>query len=310
MPHHTSSPSTNQPEDHLTFTKQPATSCKIRKACSALLTKLTNTSNKHPKIAVLRLQGVIGNSSHLKEGLNLEHIRENIDKAFATKNVKAVAIQINSPGGSPVQSELIYHYIRTLSKEKNIPTYSFAEDVAASGGYWLACISDEIYASESSIIGSIGVISSSFGFVEAIKKLGIERRIYAQGKNKSLLDPFKEERKADTDILYAAQKDVHEAFKNMVRSRRTGKIAPEQEEQLFSGEFWSGKTAKTLGLVDDIGNMHEIMKKKYGTEIKFIHICKPKNWLQRKIGLSLQQHFIAQALHTCQERLLWQKYNL
>jgi signal peptide peptidase SppA len=189
------------------------------------LKKIINKIKKpKSKVAVLRLSGVIGSAGMMKKGISLDDLNDDIEKAFELSGVKAVALQINSPGGSPVQSELIYKRIRELSDEKKIPVYSFVEDVAASGGYWLACTGDEIYASESSIVGSIGVISAGFGFVDAIKKLGVERRVYTQGENKSILDPFQKEDPKDIDILMNLQKDVHESFKNLVRSRRDGKI--------------------------------------------------------------------------------------
>ena len=160
-------------------------------------------TNKLPTIAVINLYGVISSGkSFNKSTLSLDSIKSNIDKAFELPQLKAVALAINSPGGSPVQTELIYKYIRRLATEKKISIYSFAEDVAASGGYWLACVGDEIYASSSSIIGSIGVISSGFGFVDVIKKIGIERRIYTQGENKSVLDPFKPEKQSDIKIIH------------------------------------------------------------------------------------------------------------
>lgn len=246
----------------------------------ALIKKIKKSK---PKVAVLRLSGVIGSAGMMKKGLSLEDLNDDIEEAFEVSGLKAVALQINSPGGSPVQSELIYKRIRALSEEKKIPVYSFVEDVAASGGYWLACAGDEIYASDSSIVGSIGVISSGFGFVEAIKKMGIERRVYTQGENKSVLDPFKEENPKDIEILLNLQKDVHEAFKNLVRSRREGKIEKSKEKRLFSGEFWNGVQGKELGLVDEIGDMYSVIQKKYGKKVTFIKISKPKSWIQRKL---------------------------
>jgi signal peptide peptidase SppA len=256
---------------------------KDSKCCFARI--LNKLRDKSDKVSVLRLSGIIGGGGKFKKGLSLEEIEDDIEKAFKVKNLKAVALEINSPGGSPVQSEYIYARIRSFADEKKIPVYSFVEDVAASGGYWLACTGDEIYASSNSIVGSIGVISSGFGFVEAIKKLGVERRVYHQGENKSILDPFRPENPKDIEILMNLQKDVHEEFKNLVRSRRGDKIKKADENQLFSGEFWTGKRGLEFGLVDGIGDLRSVMRKKFGEKIEFEKISAPKGWLKRKLGI-------------------------
>jgi len=239
---------------------------------------------KKKVVSVLRLKGAIGpalGGFSRGAGLSFESIKKDIDKAFAVSGLKAVALVINSSGGSPVQAELIHNYIRRSSKKKEIPVYTFVEDVAASGGYWLACASDEIYASESSIIGSIGVISSGFGLTEAIKKLGIERRVITQGKNKSIYDPFLPVKTEDKNIIEAVQKDIYESFKKLVISRRGAKLAKDHDK-LFSGEFWSGKKGLALGLIDGIGSFYEIMEKKYGGEIDYKFIEKEESWLEKK----------------------------
>ena len=239
---------------------------------------------KKKVVSVLRLKGAIGpalGGFSRGAGLSFESIKKDIDKAFAVSGLKAVALVINSSGGSPVQAELIHNYIRRSSKKKEIPVYTFVEDVAASGGYWLACASDEIYASESSIIGSIGVISSGFGLTEAIKKLGIERRVITQGKNKSIYDPFLPVKTEDKNIIEAVQKDIYESFKKLVISRRGAKLAKDHDK-LFSGEFWSGKKGLALGLIDGIGSFYEIMEKKYGGEIDYKFIEKEESWLGKK----------------------------
>ena len=197
---------------------------------------------KTPIIGVLRLSGVIGQMGALRRGLNLSDYAEAINKVFSIRNVKAVVLIINSPGGSPVQSELIAGRIRVLADEKNIPLIAFAEDVAASGGYWLACAADEIFALDASIIGSIGVVSSGFGFVEMIKRLGIERRDHTVGENKSRLDPFSEELADDIDHLKSIQKDIYSGFIAMVESRRGEKLKGEKS-LIFSGDFWAGSRA-------------------------------------------------------------------
>lgn len=234
-------------------------------------------------VAILRLSGVIGKKS-VKDGLSLESINNSIEKAFKISKLKAVCIIINSPGGSPVQSELIASRIISLSKEKNVPVYSFIEDVGASGGYWLACAGDEIYASRSSIVGSIGVISSSFGFQEAISKLGIERRIYSQGKNKSVLDPFSKEKKEDVEIIRKIQKNIHQHFIDYVKSRRKSRLT-QSDDILFNGEFWSGETALEFGLIDGITDLYTFIKKKFGDKIKIEYITAKQSWLKQKIGV-------------------------
>lgn len=260
-----------------------------------------------PKVAVLKLSGIIGEGGSFKKGLNIDSVNDDIEKAFDVKKAKAVALVINSPGGSPVQSELISKRIRELSAEKKIPVYSFAEDVAASGGYWLLCAGDEMYATHSSLVGSIGVISAGFGFVDAIKKLGIERRVYHQGDNKSILDPFQKQKPADVEILMNAQKDVHEAFKEMVKDRRGSKIKKRDEPKLFSGEFWTGKTAADLGLIDAIGDVRSVMKEKFGNDIEFVKISKPKGWLQKKMS-ACSEDIASSVVKVAHENIMWSKF--
>ncbi|MFV9929594.1 MAG: S49 family peptidase [Rickettsia endosymbiont of Haemaphysalis japonica] len=235
-------------------------------------------------IAVLRLSGVLGKVSTMQSGLTLESLNELIEKAFKIKKLKALCLIINSPGGSPVQSELIAKRIRDLAKENKIKIYSFIEDMAASGGYWLACSGDRIYALPSSVIGSIGVVSSGFGFHEAINKLGIERRVYTAGKNKSVLDPFKPINKDDLKIIKDLQKQVYEHFIEYVKTRRAGKLT-QQDEILFNGEFWAGQTALDYGLIDGIGDMYSVMKEKFGDNIKFKYLCAKQSWLKKKLGM-------------------------
>ena len=191
----------------------------------------------------------------LKPPLTAKGMNDVLERAFSKKGIAAVALVVNSPGGSAVQSALIHSRIRALASEHKLPVYVFCEDVAASGGYWLACAGDEIYADESSIVGSIGVIAAGFGFVEAIAKLGIERRVHTAGENKSILDPFKPEKPEDVERLLDLQADVHGAFKDLVKARRAGKLKGEDGE-LFSGAFWSGRQALARGLIDEIGHLH------------------------------------------------------
>ena len=221
-----------------------------------------------PVVAVLRLSGVIAASSRLHSGLNLATFAPHIEAAFSQRRLKAVALAINSPGGSPAQTSLIFRRIRALAVENDIPVLAFTEDVAASGGYWLACAADEIFADESSIIGSIGVVASSFGFVELMEKFGVERRLHTQGDKKSLMDPFSPEKPADVRRLTALQKDIFEAFKDAVRERR-GKKLTLSERQAFSGEIWTGRKAVEHGLVDGIGDLRSVMRERYGDDVRF-----------------------------------------
>ena len=192
-----------------------------------------------PVVAVVRLAGIIGPSQPLRGGLNLAAVAGPLEAAFSLKGAKAVALIVNSPGGSPVQSSLIYKRIRSLAEEKELPVYAFAEDVAASGGYMIACAADEIYADESSVIGSIGVVSAGFGFTGLIEKLGVERRVHTAGESKAMLDPFQPEKEEDVKRLETLQRDVHENFKKLVRDARGDRLKVD-DPAIFSGEFWAG----------------------------------------------------------------------
>ena len=240
--------------------------------------------NPDPVVSVLRLHGVIGRVGPIGSGgLTQSGLEKTIEKAFSTKRLKAVALSVNSPGGSPVQSSLIAGHIRALSAEKDIPVYAFVEDVAASGGYWLACAADEIFADENSIIGSIGVISSGFGFVEAIKKIGVERRVHSAGKSKAILDPFQLEKPEEVEKLTSLQNEIHESFKNYVNDRRGEKLESESEE-LFEGDIWTGKSAEELGLIDGLGDLRTVMKKRLGEKTKFKLVGNKPSPFKRFLG--------------------------
>ncbi len=255
----------------------------------------------------IRLSGVIGAVGKFKQGLDFVGQKEIIEKAFSIKKSAAIAISINSPGGSPVQSHLIYSYIRKLAKKNNKKVLVFAEDVAASGGYLIACAGDEIYANSSSIVGSIGVIYSSFGLQELIKKAGIQRRIYTAGKNKSTLDPFVEEKKEDIERLKKIQLELHADFIKVVEDSRKNKLKNDGNPELFTGEFWSGSTAKKLGLIDDIGNADDVIKEKYGEDVEIKKLEKQKSWLNKKLsGASESQ--IDNLLNILEEKSIWQRY--
>ena len=256
-------------------------------------------------VAHIKLNGVIGNVGRFKQGLDFSGQEEIIEKAFSLKKAKAVAITINSPGGSPVQSHLIYSFIREQAKKNKMKVFVFAEDVAASGGYLIACAGDEIYANSSSIIGSIGVIYSSFGFTELIKKIGVERRVHTAGKNKSSLDPFQDEKKEDIERLKNIQLDLHKDFIDVVEESRGSKLKKDQLE-LFSGEFWSGSKAKELGLVDGIGNANQILKEKFGEDVVIKKFEKSKSWLSKKLSSSTNQ--MDQFANILEERSIWQRY--
>lgn len=234
-------------------------------------------------IPVVRLGGTImAGGSTLRPNLNLASCAGLLEKAFSIKSAPAVAISVNSPGGSPVQSRLIYKRIRDLAEEKDKKVLIFVEDVAASGGYMIACAGDEIIADPSSIVGSIGVISAGFGFTGLIEKMGVERRVYTSGKNKSTLDPFKPEVKQDIAHLKALQEEIHTVFKDLVTASRGDKLDPEKE--LFTGEFWTGVKGKELGLVDAIGDMRSFIKTRYGKDTKLKVIAQPRGFFGRRLG--------------------------
>jgi signal peptide peptidase SppA len=262
-----------------------------------------------PLVHIVRLHGAIGIGTPLRPALTLQAIAETLDRAFAKKGVAAVALALNSPGGSPVQSALIHDRIRRLADEHKLPVYVFCEDVAASGGYWLACAGDEIYADASSIVGSIGVIAASFGFVEAMNKVGVERRVHTAGESKSILDPFQPEKKEDVERLKAIQLDIHEAFKTLVRYRRAGKLKGEENE-VFSGAFWSGRRALDFGLIDGIGHLREVMSKKFGPKTEFKVIAKPSGWGLRRLALGGDSDLASGLIDAVETRALWSRFGL
>jgi signal peptide peptidase SppA len=265
---------------------------------------------KSDNIAVVNLSGVIGKGGKIDHGINIDNTNPLLEKAFETKGAKAVAINVNSPGGSPVQSELIFQRIRELSIEKKIPVFTFAQDVAASGGYFILLAGDEIFAHNASIVGSIGVISAGFGMEELIKKIGVERRIYAQGKNKAVLDPFSPENPESVEILKSAQKDVYESFKDLVRSCRKDKLK-KSDDELFNGAFWSGKTACDLGLVDAILDMRSAMKARFGDKVKFINIePKKKGFIKELLSSKFGFNFAGDLLEKIEEKGVWARFGL
>jgi signal peptide peptidase SppA len=264
-----------------------------------------------PTVAVLRLDGVIGGRG--QRGLSLRRYAGAIERAFAMRGLKAVALAINSPGGSPAQSALLYRRVRQLASERNVPVLAFAEDVAASGGYWLALAADEIYAEDTSLIGSIGVISSGFGFVDVLEKLGVERRLYTSGDNKSLLDPFLPEVPHDVERLKTLQGDLHDSFKDMVRERRGVKLKGD-EAQLFSGEVFTGRRALSLGLIDGIGELRGVTRRMFGDKVK-LRVVEPERrrfFLARWFSPfgSEAADIAGDIVNRIEERLVWARFGL
>ena len=271
--------------------------------------------SRGPVVPVIRLAGTIGSGGGALrgEGLSLHSINGSLERAFKIKGAKAVALAINSPGGSPVQSALITDRIRSLSAEHDVPVIAFIEDVGASGGYWLALAADEIFADANSLVGSIGVISAGFGFVETMKWLGVERRVYTAGESKSLLDPFRPEDPKGIDRLRVILDDAHVNFKEMVRSRRGDKLKG-TDEDLFEGQVWSGARALENGLIDGLGNLHGLLKERFGDDLKMPMISKPKPWWQRRFGVGMDvsepRAWIDEALDSLCERALWARFGL
>ena len=259
-------------------------------------------------VSHIKLSGVIGNVGKFRQGIEYSSQEEIIKKAFLVKKALAVAITINSPGGSPVQSHLIYKLIREQAKKHKKKVIVFAEDVAASGGYLIACAGDEIYANSSSIIGSIGVISASFGFKNLIDKIGVQRRIYTAGKNKSTLDPFVDEKEEDIKRLKSIQLEIHQDFIDVVEESRGIKLNKNTGIELFSGEFWTGKKSKDLGLIDGLGNVDQILKDKFGEEIEIKKFGKPKGWIAKK--LSTSEDHAEKLISILEERSIWHRYGL
>ncbi len=253
-----------------------------------------------PSVAVIRLQGLIASG---RGGLSDQSLGPVIEKAFSRGKPEAVALEINSPGGSPVQSSLIGARIRRLAEEKEIPVLAFVEDVAASGGYWLAVAADEIYADRSSVVGSIGVISSSFGAHELLARQGVERRVYTAGKSKSMLDPFKPENPEDVERLKALLNDIHTNFIDHVTARRGSKL--DSETELFTGEIWLAQKAQALGLIDGIGHLKPMLKERFGDKVRLRHYGVRKPFLSR-FGAQI----VDDALGSIEERAAYAQFGL
>lgn len=267
-------------------------------------------------IPVIRLHGTImPGGSPVRQNLSLATTAGVIEKAFAFKDAPAIAISVNSPGGSPVQSRLIYKRIRDLADEKGKAVLVFVEDVAASGGYMISLAGDEIVVDPSSIVGSIGVVSASFGFQEMIKKIGVERRVYTAGRNKATLDPFQPEKKEDVERLKALQLEVHQTFIDLVKERRGARLADEPD--LFTGQFWSGGRGIELGLADRMGDMRSVLRERYGPKTQMRLVTAPRGLFGRRLsmfGTSDPAEFSASAarglIEAADERAIWARFGL
>lgn len=266
-----------------------------------------------PIVPVVRFDGVIA-PRQWRGAMSLASHAAALDRAFGMKRVAAVAIIVNSPGGSPVQSSLLYRRIRQLAEEKRLPVFAFAEDVAASGGYWLALAGDEVYADETSILGSVGVVSSGFGFQRLIDRIGVERRLHTAGDNKSLLDPFLPESEHDLERLASLQQDIHATFKDHVKRRRLGKIDAD-DETLFSGDVLTGRAALAKGLIDGIGDLRGVMRARFGARVRLVPVAsdRRRRWpfgrRQRGVDAALPG-FVADLAGWLEARLLWARFGL
>ncbi|WP_430910752.1 S49 family peptidase [Methylobacterium sp. sgz302541] len=266
---------------------------------------------RRPRVAVVRLSGAIGAVSPLRPGLSIGTVAGSLERAFGMKGLAAVAVIVNSPGGSPAQSHLIFRRIRALAEEKAVPVVAFVEDVAASGGYMIACAADEIVADETSVVGSIGVVSAGFGFDRLIEKIGVERRVHTQGEAKAMLDPFRPENPDDVARLKLIQADVQEVFSGLVRSRRPNLRT--DGENLFSGAVWTGRQAVALGLVDALGDVRSTMRARFGEKVDLRMVAEAKGSLVARIlrrggpgGIGLADD----ALAAIAERAAWARFGL
>ncbi|MDB5411406.1 MAG: family peptidase [Rhodospirillales bacterium] len=271
--------------------------------------------NPAPVVAVLRLHGVIGGRG--ARALTLAGKAAVIERAFKTAGLAAVALSINSPGGSPVQSSLIFRRIRQLAEEKGVPVLAFAEDVAASGGYWLALAGDEIYAEDASILGSIGVVSAGFGFSDLLRRLGISRRLYTSGESKALLDPFLAEDPRGVERLTAVQQDIHDGFKDVVRQRRGARLKGE-DATLFTGDIFTGRRALGHGLIDGIGDLRGTLRARFGSDVQLrlleerrrFRFALPFLPRSRTEFAARPGEFVADLLASVEERLFWNRFGL
>ena len=279
-----------------------------------MFTWLKNRFRRGPIVPVVSLNGVIVAGSRFgQRGLSMESTAAVLRRAFNTQGAKAVALSINSPGGSPVQSALIAARIRLLAAEKGLPVIAFVEDVAASGGYWLACAADEIVANPSSIVDSIGVISAGFGFQDLIARIGVERRMHTSGERKAMLDPFQPEKEEDVARLKSLQAEIHDDFKKWVRERRGAKLKGD-DATIFSGEFWTGRRGLELGLIDGLGDLRSTLQARYGAKVRLPMIATRRSLFAR-FGLGSRvsgrlDEIGPATVAAIEERLHWQRFGL
>jgi len=269
-----------------------------------------------PVVPVVRFSGVIGVVTPLRPGVLLSTVARTLERAFETPRARAVALVINSPGGSPSQSHLIYRRIRQLADEKHLPVLAFVEDVGASGGYMLACAADEIICDQYSIVGSIGVVGGTFGFTKLMDKLGIERRLYTAGDRKVMLDPFLPEKPDDVKRIKAIQKDIHENFIALVKARRGGKLNA-SDKALFSGEFWTADKAIELGLADRMGDLRSTLRERFGEKVYTPLISAERSLLGRRLpGVSFADAIVRypgladDLISALEVRAMWGRYGL
>ena len=294
----------------------------VTRAASALRELVPQRFRRdRPVVPVLRLAGVIGISSVLRPGLTMATVARSLDRLFGVRNADAVALVINSPGGSPAQSHLIFRRIRDLAQENSRKVIAFVEDAAASGGYMLACAADEIVADPNSVVGSIGVVGGSFGFDKLIAKIGVERRLYTSGEHKAMLDPFLPEDPGDVERLKSLQREIHEDFIALVKSRRAGKLNG-PDETLFSGEYWTGRRALGFGLVDAIGDLRSVLRERFGDKVYMPLITPERGFFGRRafgigpnalLGAGLHAAPLGLAedmISALEARALWARYGL
>jgi serine protease SohB len=269
-----------------------------------------------PVVPVVRISGVIGVVTPLRPGVLLSTVARTLERAFEMPRARAVALIINSPGGSPSQSHLIFRRIRQLADEKHIPVLAFVEDVGASGGYMLACAADEIICDEYSIVGSIGVVGGTFGFTGLMDKLGIERRLYTSGDRKVMLDPFLPEKPDDVKRIKAIQKDIHERFIGLVKTRRGGKLNG-SDKALFSGEFWTAAKAIELGLADRMGDLRSILRERFGEKVYTPLISAERSLLGRRLpginfadAIAHRPGLADELISALEVRAIWSRYGL
>jgi serine protease SohB len=300
-------------------TTDGSTAASIREICSRALGGLQRLvpqrfRRDRPIVPVVRLTGIVGFSTPLRPGLTLATIARTLDRAFAIGHAAAVALVVNSPGGSAVQSHLIFRRIRQLAEQHNRRVIGFIEDAGASGGYMIACAADEIVADQHSIVGSIGVVGGSFGFDKLIARLGVERRLYTSGEHKAMLDPFLPENPDDVDRLKKLQREIHDDFIALVKSRRAGKLAGPQDE-LFSGAYWTGRRALELGLVDAIGDLRSVLRERFGDKVVTHLVSAERGWLGRRLlgagtREAAQFGLVEDVISALEARAIWARYGL